>query len=97
MITVMQRPTLDPVVVKSMLNDFQTALKNFDFNQFREESILLDPIIPTVRARVGWRKMEPAINGTENRKISLAELGKEIVTMFLAQPGWHFSNLEKFK
>ena len=97
MITVMQRPTLDPVVVKSMLNDFQTALNHFDFNQIWEDSILLDPIIPTVRARVVWRNMEPAINGTENWKISLAELGREIVTMFLAQIGWRFSNLDKFK
>ena len=97
MITVMQRPTLDPVIVKSMLNDFHTALNDFDFNQIWEDSMQLDPIIPTVRARVGWRNMEAAINGPENWKISLVELGKEIVTMFLSQLAWRFLNLEKFK
>ena len=65
-ISVMQRPALDPVIVKSMLNDFHTALNDFDFNQISEDSMQLDPIIPTVRARVGWKNMEVAINDPEN-------------------------------
>ena len=57
----------------------------------------LDPIIPTIRARVGWRHRSHALNGLENWKISLVELGKEIVTMFLSRLAWYFSNLAKFK
>ena len=97
-INTMQRPVLDAVMVKSMLDDFLAALAVFDYDQIWKDALLADPAMPAVRTRDGWRNMEPANNGSsESWKASLQSLGEEITGKFSEQLMWRFSNLAKFK
>ena len=63
-ITVMQKPTLDAVQLSSMLSDFQDILENFNYEQIWVDTMKVDPEIPTVRNRGGWRGIESANDGS---------------------------------
>ena len=52
-ITMMQKPTLDAVQVRSMLDDFQRFLAALDFDQIWKETLKADPDFPIMRARAG--------------------------------------------
>ena len=97
-ITVMQRPTIDPIQLRSMLNDFQRTLSRFDYHQVWEDSVLEDPEFPAVRARGGWRGLGQEIDGSqESWKMSLETVAKTVTAKFSEQLAWRFANLEKFK
>ena len=97
-ITVMQKPTLDAVQLSSMLSDFQEILENFNYEQIWEDTIQVDPEIPAVRNRGGWRGIESANDGSlESWKICLTSLAETCAAKFSEQLGWRFANLQKFK
>eukprot|EP00794_Sanderia_malayensis_P008392 gene8392-9293_t len=94
----MQKITLDPVTITSMLEDFQLVLLDFGFDKIWADTLLADPEIPVIRARRGWRNMEPENKGThESWKDSLVCLGKEIAEKLSEELTWRFANLPKFK
>ena len=97
-ITVMQRPTIDPIQIRSMLIDFQRTLSRFDYHQIWEDTILGDPEFPVVRARGGWRGLEQGIDGSqEKRKTSLETVARSVTEKFSEQVTCRFANLDKFK
>eukprot|EP00794_Sanderia_malayensis_P002228 gene2228-2538_t len=97
-ITVMQKPTLDPVQLRSMLDDFQRVLENFNYKRVWQDTLLADPDFPAVRARAGWRAMEQGIDGTKDKwKISLETVARQVTKAFSDQMLWRFENLEKFR
>ncbi|XP_065054458.1 zinc finger MYM-type protein 1-like isoform X1 [Rhopilema esculentum] len=96
-ITVMQNPTLDAVQLSSMLEDFQRFLLNLDCNHIWEDAMLLDPEMPAVRQRNGWRGVEEAVDSTGSWKINLLAISSEIAQKFLEQLLWRFENLTRFK
>ncbi|XP_065068262.1 uncharacterized protein LOC135693660 [Rhopilema esculentum] len=65
-VTLMQKPPLDPVQLRSMMNDFVNILSSFNFSQVWEDTLLADPNFSSVRARTGWRAMDQEINGSQN-------------------------------
>ena len=94
----MQKPTLDAVQVTSMLEDFDRALKRFDYQQIWEDTLDKDPEIPVVRVRDGWRGVEEPINGAPaSWRETLTDLAKTCTATFSNQLAWRFHNLEKFK
>lgn len=98
MITVMQRPTIDPIQLRSMLNDFQRTLNSFDYHQVWDDTKIGDPEFPAVRARGGWRGLEQGIDGSqESWKTLLEGVAKTVTKTFSEQLAWRFANLEKFK
>ena len=60
----MQKPTLDAVQVTSMISDFDEQMRQLNYDEIWEDTILMDPEIPVVRARVGWRAVKEPKNGT---------------------------------
>eukprot|EP00795_Rhopilema_esculentum_P014844 gene14844-biopygen4545 len=74
----MQKPTMDAVQVTSMLEDFDRALKRFDYQQIWEDTLGKDPEIPVVRVRDGWRGVEEPINGAPaSWRETLTDLAKK--------------------
>ena len=63
-ISMMQKPTLDAVQVTSMISDFDEQMRQLNYDEIWEDTILMAPEIPVVRARVGWRAVEEPKNGT---------------------------------
>ncbi len=53
-ITIMQKPTMNAVQLRSMLEDFHRVLNDFDFEQAWEDSFLANPAFPAVRTKEGW-------------------------------------------
>ena len=97
-IKMMQKPTLDAVQLSSMLEDFQDVLEALDFNDVWEDTMNLDPEIPAVRKRAGWRGIQGSIDGsTESWKRSLVEIAAQVTSRFTDQISWRFENLNKFK
>ena len=97
-ITVMQKPTLDAVQLSSMLTDFQKILGDFRYDQIWEDTIKVDPEIPTVRNRGGWRGIENGNDGSpESWKLCLISLAATCAAKFSEQINWRFENLGKFK
>eukprot|EP00794_Sanderia_malayensis_P008315 gene8315-9201_t len=87
----MQKITLDPVTITSMLEDFQLVLLDFGFDKKWADTLVADPEIPVIRARRGWRNMEPENKGThKSRKDSLVCLGKEIAEKLSEELMWRF-------
>ena len=79
-ITVMQKPSLDAVQLRSMMDDFQRALADFKYAQVWDDALLADPDFPTVRARDGWRGgMEQRVDGRQEswkKNLETGEIGK---------------------
>lgn len=100
-ILAMQKPTLDPVQLKSMIEDFQRVLANVDLDRIWNDTLAVDPELPEVRARRGWRCMEQGTNGAqsthESWKNAMKLTAGRITTGFSDQLAWRFENLEKFK
>ena len=96
-ITIMQNPTLDAVQLSLMLEDFQRFLLNLNANQIWEDALLLDPEMPAVRQRNGWRGVEGAIDSPDSWKQKLLSISAEVAQKFLEQLLWRFENLKKFK
>eukprot|EP00794_Sanderia_malayensis_P001780 gene1781-1984_t len=94
---VMQNPTLDATQLLMMLEDFQAFLLNLDSNQVLEDAMILDPEIPSVRQRNGWRGVESAIDSSESWKQKLIAISTEVTQKFTDQLLWRFSNLKKFE
>ncbi len=89
---------MDPIQLRSMLNDFQRTLSRFEYNQVWEDAVLRDPEFPAVRARGGWRGLGQEIDGSqESLKMSLETVAKTVTRKFSEQLTWRFANLEKFK
>ncbi len=63
---VMQKPTLDAVQLRSMLDDFQRFLAALRFDDIWEITLEADPNFPVARARTGWRGRETQNNGSED-------------------------------
>ena len=97
-IKTMQKPTIDAVQLSSMLDDFKNSLQQLDYNQMLEDTMKIDPEMPSIRRREGWRGIENSIDGSPNSwKRSLEAIGKEVTTKFLEQLLWRFENLKKFR
>ena len=96
---VMQRPSLDVVQLKSMLNDFLRTLERFDLNQIWSESMENDPVFPIIVVREGWRAgMEEEGDGSkESWQASLFEIATDVIKEFSDQVSWRFQNLERFQ
>ncbi len=54
MITIVQKPTKDTVQLRTMLEDFQRVLNDFDFEQVCGDALLANPDFPAVRIKEGW-------------------------------------------
>ncbi len=94
----MQKPSLDPVQVKSMLDDFLRFLAELNFDQIWKDTLKADPNFPVTRARGGWRGTERASNGSPGDwKQSLTIVANKICIEFSEQLAWRFENLDKFK
>ena len=97
-ITVMQNPTLDPVQLAEMLDDFQKTLRDFDFESIWKDTLLVDPDFPAVRTKEGWRQLEQGIDGShDNWRLSLEDVAKQVINAFLEQICWRFENVKNFK
>ena len=97
-INMMQKPTLDAVKVRSMLDDFQRFLAALDFDQIWNVTLEADPDFPIMHARAEWRGTESANNGSqESWEQTLSIVQEKICTKFLKQISWGFQNLEKWK
>ena len=93
----MKKPTLDEVLVRSMLNDFQRFLATLEFEKIWTETLEADPNFPITRARAGWRGTESGNNGSqESWKQIVCIVLERICTEFSNQISWRFQNLEKF-
>ena len=58
-------------------------------NQIWEDAISLDPEIPTVRIREGWRGIEGGIDGSsESWKESLTSVAVTVTIKFSEQIAW---------
>eukprot|EP00795_Rhopilema_esculentum_P016293 gene16293-biopygen5543 len=96
--TIMQKPTLDAVQLRSMVDDFQRSLVSLNLDQVWEETIQADPDFPVMRERTGWRGIENGNDGSqESWKASLQTLALTITAKFSEQLSWRFGNLEKFR
>ena len=97
-VTVMQKPSLDPVQLRSMINDFVNLLSSFNFSQVWEDTLLADPNFPSVRARTGWRAMDQEINGSQSSwRSTLENIARQVCQSFVEQINWRFDNLDHFK
>eukprot|EP00794_Sanderia_malayensis_P008582 gene8582-9499_t len=96
-LTVMQNPTLDATQLLMMLEDFQAFLLNLDSNQVWEDTMILDPEIPSVCQQNGWRGIESAIDSSESWKQKLIAISTEVTQQFTDQLLWRFSNLKKLE
>ena len=82
----MQKPTLEAVLVSSMLNDFQRFLATLEFKKIWTETLEADPNFPITHARAGWRGTESANNGSqESWKQTLCIVQERICTEFSEQ------------
>ena len=96
-ITIMQKPTVDPIQVRSMLDDFLRYLAELDFERVWTDTLEADPNFPANRARGGWRGAEGASSGNANDwKQSMATIAMQITIEFSKQLAWRFENVEKF-
>ena len=96
--TVMQKPTLDAVQLRSMLDDFQRFLAALNFDNIWEITLEADPNFPIARARTGWRGRETQNNGSEDAwKERLSVMASKVCVEFSGQITWRFENLKKFK
>ena len=97
-ITVMQKPTLDAVQLRSMLDDFQRFLAALSFEDIWQITLDADPSFPVERARAGWRGRETHNNGSEDAwKEKLSIVASKVCIEFSGQISWRFENLKKFK
>eukprot|EP00794_Sanderia_malayensis_P012585 gene12585-13873_t len=71
-ITVMQKPTLDPIQVRSMLDNFLRFLAELDFEEVWADTLKADPNFPARRARGGWRGAEKTTSGARARALKKA-------------------------
>ena len=84
--TIMQKPTVDAVQLKSMLDDFLRFLAQLNFNQVWEDTLEADPNFPITRARGGWRGVERSSNGSsEDWKRSLTTVAMKMSMAWLRQ------------
>ena len=96
--TIMQKPMLDAVQLRSMIDDFQRLLNDFNLDRIWEDTIQADPAFPVMRERSGWRGIESGNDGSqESWKDSLKDLALTITTKFSEQLSWRFENLKKFR
>ena len=99
----MQKPSLDAVQLRTMLDDFLHFLTVLDFDQIWADTLEADPNFPVTRGRGGWRNNGQESNGSVD--ISYQEAWKQklccvevrICVEFSEQIVWRFENLEKFK
>ena len=97
MMKVMQKPTLDAVKLSLMLEDFQSILQALDLNQIWEDTLGIDPDVPAIRNRRGWRGIEGGIDGSaESWKQILFETARKVASKFSEQISWRFQNLKRF-
>ena len=97
-VTVMQKPTLDAIQLRSMLDDFQRFLAALNFDNIWEITLEADPNFPIARARTGWRGRETQNNGSEDSwKERLSVVASKVCVEFSGQITWRFENLKKFK
>ena len=80
-----------------MLEDFQSILQALDFNQIWKDTLGLDPNVPAIRNRRGWRGIEGGIDGSaESWKQILFETARKVASKFSEQISWRFQNLKRF-
>ena len=59
--------------------------------------MLLDPEMPAVRQRNGWRGVEGAIHSPDSWERNVLAISAEVAQQFLEQLLWRFENLKKIK
>ena len=97
-ITVMQKPSFDALQLASMLEDFQRVLCTFDLNEIWEDALAMDPTLPVVRSREGWRGVQEGLDGSATSwKLSLETVSKTVMQKFSEQLQWRFENVKNFK
>ena len=100
-ILAMQKTTLDPVQVKSMIEDLKRVMANVDLEKIWNDTLAMDPELPVVRARRGWRGMEQGANSSQSThetwKVAMQLIAGRITMGFSDQLTWRFENLDKFK
>eukprot|EP00794_Sanderia_malayensis_P010108 gene10108-11143_t len=93
----MQKPSLDAVQLRTMLDDFLHFLTVLDFDQIWANTLEADPNFPVARGRGGWRNNGQENNGSqEDWKQKLCGVAVRICVEFSEQIAWRFENLEKF-
>lgn len=101
----MQKPTLDPIQLKSMIEDFQRALANVNLDKIWDDTLTVDPELPQIREKRGWRGMGHTTTGAQSTHESTHERWKAAMLLtvgrvkieFADQIAWRFENLDKFK
>ena len=61
----MQKPSLDAVQLRTMLDDFLHFLTVLDFDQIWADTLEADPNFPVIRGRGGWRNNGQESNGSQ--------------------------------
>ena len=64
--TLMQNPELDAVQLSMMLEDFQKFLSDLNIQEIWDAALQLDPVLPSIGERSGWRGIEGAVDGSRN-------------------------------
>ena len=96
--SLMQNPELDAVQLSMMLEDFQKFLSDLNIQEIWDAALQLDPVLPSIGERSGWRGIEGAVDGSRNTwKNRLSSVSQLVVSKFSAELQWRFANLEKFE
>ena len=54
----MQKPTSDAIQLVSMLEDFKASLLCLGLPQSWQDAVAMDPNLPVIQTRNGWRGVE---------------------------------------
>ena len=93
-----QKPSMDAVKRRTMLDDFLHFLAVLDFDKIWADTLEADPNFPVTRCKGGWRSNGQESNGSqEDWKQKLCGVAVRICVEFSEQIAWRFENLEKFK
>ena len=96
--TLMQNPELDAVQLSMMLEDFQKFLSDLNIQEIWDAALQLDPVLPSIGERSGWRGIEGAVDGSRNTwKNRLSSVSQLVVSKFSAELQWRSANLEKYE
>ena len=96
-ITVMQQATIDAVQLQSMITDFKSFLSSINLCQIWEDAMDLDPYLPVIPTRSGWRGIEESRDGSvESWKSSLFKVAAIVTKELSEQVDWRYANIGKF-
>eukprot|EP00794_Sanderia_malayensis_P013468 gene13468-14859_t len=95
----MQKPTLDAVQVRHLLDDFLRFLANINLDDIWTDTLEADPNFPMRRrGKRGWRETETETSDSiDSWKQSLFTVSTSVCIEFSQQIAWRFNNVEQFR